>query len=230
MKRLSRIILLGLIAASAAGCASPAENGQVNLSDSRSNFPIKVEPQVATLTVQVDRDGQGIMRGDDDRIIAFAEQWKARGHGLLSIAAPGGTANQSAAKSAVNDVHRILAANGVNKSSVRMSVYRGAANDVGAPITLSFITDVASAADCGKDWSENIGFSPRNLPWPEFGCSTQHNFAASLDDPRDLVAPRASDSADASRRATVLQKYRQGVSTQTTATEADSGKVSNIAP
>lgn len=228
MNRFSTLIISGLIAASISGCATPAENGPVNLYDVEKQYPIRVEPQVATLVVHVDSDAKGIMRGDDARVLAFGEKWKDRGHGMLSASVPSGTANQAAVKSAMNQVIRLLAEAGIGKASLRISSFGGAGQDATAPITLSFITDVASAADCGQDWSENMGFSPRNVPWPEFGCSTQHNLAAMVSDPRDFEGRRAPDSGDAMRRSTVLQKYREGVPTQTSTTEADSGKVSDI--
>ncbi|NJN37124.1 MAG: hypothetical protein HC794_08815 [Nitrospiraceae bacterium] len=54
------------------------------------------------------------------------------------------------------------------------------------------MTYVATAAECGSNWTENLAFAPRNLPWPEFGCSTQHNFAAIVANPRDLIEPLTS--------------------------------------
>lgn len=229
MKIFSRLALVGLFAASVSGCATPAENSAANYYDAEKAFPIKVEPQIATLVVLVDADGSGIVRGEEDRIAAFAELWKARGHGALSATVPSGTANQSSASSAMNQVAKILSANNISKKSVRVSTYKGAANDDDAPITLSFVTDVAVAAECGTDWSENLGFNPRNLPWADFGCSSQHNLAAMIEDPRDLDHPRAGDKADAMRRGTVLQKYRQGEPTYTTLTGTrDSGVVSDM--
>ncbi len=226
MNRFCRLASIGLIAATAAGCASPAENGVRNLVSAETKFPIRVEPQIATLVVQV--DSHGVLRGEEDRVRAFAEHWKARGRGALSASLPAGTGNQGAAKGAMARINRVLSEAGVDHKSVRVTTYRGAGNDGDAPITLSFMTYVASAPDCGLDWSENLSFNPRNMPWPEFGCSTQHNLAAVVSDPRDLTEPRPQDSADAMRRATVLQKYRAGVQSQTPVSEQDSGKIATV--
>ncbi|MEQ1755248.1 MAG: CpaD family pilus assembly protein [Micropepsaceae bacterium] len=229
MKVFSRFAVIGLLAASVAGCATPAENSAANHYDAGKAFPIRVEPQIATLVVLVDSEGGGIVRGEQDRIQAFAEQWKARGHGALSVSVPTGTANQASANSAMSQVAKILSESDIGKKSFRVSSYKGAANDSDAPITLSFITDVAVAPECGTDWSENMAFTPRNLPWADFGCSSQHNLAAMIEDPRDLDHPRATDKADAMRRSTVLQKYRQGEATYTTLTGTrDSGVVSDM--
>ena len=44
------------------------------------------------------------------------------------------------------------------------------------------------------------------------GCATQRNLAAMVDNPADLVQPRAETPAYTMRRTTVMEKYRQGVS------------------
>ena len=47
-----------------------------------------------------------------------------------------------------------------------------------------------------------------------FGCSVQHNIAAMVADPRDLLGPRAMDVADAVRRGMVMDHYEKGEITQ----------------
>lgn len=229
MNLFSRMAITGFLAAAVAGCATPAENGPEHAFVAEKSFPIRVEPQVATLVVQVDADGHGLLPGEADRIVSFAGEWKSRGHGALSVSAPSGTANASKAQSAIQAINKILSAQEISKSAIRASTYRGAANDTDAPITLSFVTDVAVGPECGTDWSQNMAAAPRNLPWSEFGCSTQSNIAAVLEDPRDLQRPRGSDKADAMRRTTVVQKYREGKSTATEVqADKDSGNVSEM--
>jgi len=230
MTRITRLLALGLVGVAAAGCTSPVANGPAQSVDVETAFPIVVEPQVATLVVQVDEGLQSVARGEEDRVRAFVERWKARGQGMLNAATPTGTPNQGAAMIALEQLKKMLEASGAPKGSVQYSSYRPAGGDAQAPITLSFITYAAVAPDCGQNWSENLSYSPRNTPWPEFGCSTQHNFAAMVSDPRDLIEPHASDSADAPRRSTVLEKYRAGEPTQTTSdSQKDSGQVSTVA-
>lgn len=232
MTRIAHFIVFGLIGLAATACTSPPlTNGPRQLVDTEAAFPITVEPQVATLVVKVDDGLQSLGRGEDQRVRAFVDQWKARGQGMLNAASPTGTPNQAAATAALGQIKKLLAAHGVDKGSVQYTSYKPAEGDNQAPITLSFVTYVANAAECGGNWSENLGFTPRNLPWPEFGCSTQHNFAAIVADPRDLIEPRTSDPADATRRSTVLDKYREGVPTRTAdESDADSGRVSTVAP
>jgi pilus assembly protein CpaD len=230
MTRIVRYIALGFVGLAAAGCTTPPlTNGPTQAYNAEAAWPISVEPQVATLVVKVDDGLQSLGRGEDRRVRAFVEHWKARGQGMLNAASPSGTPNRAAVAAALGQIKKVLAANGVDKNSVQYTSYRPADGDNQAPITLSFVTYVANAAECGGDWSENLGFTPRNLPWPEFGCSTQHNFAAIVADPRDLIEPRTSDPVDATRRSTVLEKYREGLPTRTTdESTADSGRVSTV--
>lgn len=230
MKRTVRLITLGLLATAAAGCTKPPlTNGPQHAFDVEKAYPITVEPQVATLVVKVDDGLQSLGRGEDARVKAFVESWKARGQGMLNAATPDGT-NAAATTAALNELKKLLAAGGVDKGSVQYTSYKPAGDDALAPITLSFVTYAASAPDCGSDWSENLGFTPRNQPWPDFGCSTQHNLAAIVADPRDLIEPRTSDPADAMRRSTVLEKYRAGETTETTLGEEqkNAGAVSTV--
>jgi pilus assembly protein CpaD len=229
MRSFIRVVVLGLAGVSAAACTNPSTNGPAEAFDVHQAFPISVEPEVATLVVQIDEGLQSLARGEHERVRAFAERWKVRGHGVLNASSPSGASNQAAAAIALEEVKAVLTSNGVVDGSVQYTSYRAGEGDTKAPITLSFVTYVASTPNCGTDWSENIGFSPRNQPWPEFGCSTQKNFAASVADPRDLVEPRAIDSADANRRSTVFEKYRAGLPTATPpAGAADSGQVSTM--
>lgn len=230
MTRTASLLALGVAGIALAGCTKPPlTNGVKQLVNAETAYPITVEPQVATLVVKVDDGLQSLGRGEDQRIHAFVAQWKARGQGMLNAASPSGTANQAAAASALAQIKKVLAANGVKDNSVQYTSYKPAEGDAQAPITLSFVTYVASAAECGSNWTENLAFAPRNMPWPEFGCSTQHNFAAIIADPRDLIEPLTSDPADAMRRSTVLERYRAGEPTRTAdESKADSGNVSNV--
>ena len=229
MRSFIRFIVLGLVGATAAACMQPAHNLPEHGFDMQRRFPVSVEPEVATLVVQVDEGLQSLVRGEHDRIRAFAERWKVRGHGVLNASSPTGASNQAAAAMALDEIKAVLTASGIADNSVQYTSYRAAEGDSKAPITLSFVSYVASAPDCGKDWTENLGWTPRNQPWPEFGCSTQRNLAAAVSDPRDLIEPRAIDTADANRRSTVIEKYRAGQPTAaTTAGDTDSGRVSTV--
>ena len=106
-----------------------------------------------------------------------------------------------------------------------MRSYRASGSD--APITLRFLRYKAETKPCGN-WSKNVAKDAFNGSSPNFGCASQSNLAALVEDPLDLAKPREVDPADPARRATVLSKYRAGVSTGTVRTEEESGTVSDV--
>lgn len=227
MTPIIRLLALGMVTACAAGCTTPMTNGEEQSLAPTDRYPITVEPQVVTMAVAVDGGLQRLAPGESERVRAFAESWKARGQGMINAATPDGVADHGASMAALDEVRHILHASGVQPRAVNVTSYR-AGDDRRAPITLSFVTLAASTAECGVDWSENLAWSPRNMPWPDFGCSSQHNFAALVADPRDIVEPRTQDPADNQRRAKVLDNHRLGVLTQSQHNSDDSGTVSSV--
>ena len=227
MIRYVRLLALGMVAACAAGCTMPMANGEDQAFSLKDRYPITVEPQVVTMAIAVDDGMQRLAPGESDRVRAFAERWKSRGQGMINAAAPVGSPNRAAAMAGLDEIKSILRASGVQSGAVNISSYR-ADNDARAPITLSFVTLTATAGDCGFDWSQNLGWTPRNEAWPEFGCSTRRNFAAVIADPRDLIEPRAMGPADNARRSQVLDNHRKGIITQAQKNTDDSGNVSTM--
>lgn len=70
------------------------------------------------------------------------------------------------------------------------------------------------ASQCGQ-WPDDLGVAPGNgnvLNRPNWnhGCATQHNLAAIVADPSDLLRPRAETQSDAARRQVAIGRYRQG--------------------
>ena len=101
-----------------------------------------------------------------------------------------------------------------------------------AAIRLNYPKIAATAGPCGL-WPEDIGASFKNTSWFEnksyynFGCAHQRNLAAMIDEPSDLVQPRAETPAPTMRRNVGFEKYRKGTSTTTLYPEADKAKLSD---
>ena len=49
-----------------------------------------------------------------------------------------------------------------------------------------------------------------NQPYWNFGCASQRNLAAMVDNPADLVQPRGESPAYTARRSVAIDKYRKG--------------------
>jgi pilus assembly protein CpaD len=77
---------------------------------------------------------------------------------------------------------------------------------------MSYSRFVAEGPTCGQ-WPANVGDDKRNLPYHDFGCSTQRNFAAQIANPADLLGPRTMTAAPGERRDQVWDKWTKGEST-----------------
>jgi pilus assembly protein CpaD len=83
-------------------------------------------------------------------------------------------------------------------------------------------------------WPEDLGPSIKNKgylenrPYYNLGCATQRNLAAMVDNPSDLVQPRAESPAYTPRRSMAFDKYRKGTTTTTQYPEADKAKLSEV--
>ena len=77
---------------------------------------------------------------------------------------------------------------------------------------IAFIRYVAHAPECGN-WSTNLAREPQNLPYPNFGCATQRNFANQVANPADLVEPRTETDRTSERRDVTWDKYTKGAAT-----------------
>jgi pilus assembly protein CpaD len=202
-----------------AACSTPVSEIPAS-ADPSARFPISVEPQMMTLRLPADPPG-----GDPDitsggQLERFAQDYLEHGSGSIAVSAPRRFPNAPAQYAAR------LEALGVPRPRILVGNddQPGAVDDV----RITYIRYRAESAACG-DWSTDLGFTLTNATPTNLGCATQHNIAAMVSDPRDLLAPAAAGQADAQRRLTVLDKYRKGVSTPGQKTEEQSGSVSSVA-
>jgi pilus assembly protein CpaD len=104
----------------------------------------------------------------------------------------------------------------------------GMRDDNDGRVELSYVGYVAHTQDCG-DWSsQQASDTFSNLPMANFGCAVQHNIAAQVENPRDIVEPRALGPSDAMRRSTVMSAYENGTPTAANKNADQSVAVSNV--
>jgi pilus assembly protein CpaD len=220
---------LAVLGAVLAACSSPMANGPQHAMLVEQKFPISVEPQMSSIGVRVDPGLQRLDPADIARVEAFAERWKERGNGAVTVSAPQGSPNQRAGEAALMQTVSILTKSGVPAHMISRTGYPASAAPGEPPVTLSFMSLSAVAIDCSTlGWPENLGQSSRNVPWSNFGCATQSNLAAMISNPRDLTEPQPMGDADLERRKMVLEKYRKGEPTQTKRAANESGRVSDV--
>lgn len=165
-------------------------------------------------------------------VLAFAKVWKDEATGGVIIDVPTGTSNQYAASQAVREINSIFAASGIPMKSVAVRSYTPENPAQFPTVRLKYSTIVAEAGPCGL-WPQDLGPTTSaayndNINYWNLGCSNQRNLAAMVANPADLAQPRAEAPVWTSRRTTVIEKYRQGQSPETTYPNQNQGKVSDV--
>jgi pilus assembly protein CpaD len=201
----------------AGSCASPYNDGTGLMNDGAANHPIVVEPTNKSVTVSFAGTDAGLSPQDDASVNGFVANYMARGNGAISLSVPRGPGSSAT----VTWFGEHLVEMGVPRSRILVGEHDGPG------VQLNYIEYAAHTDECG-DWSQNAGDTASNLPMPNFGCAMQHNLAVQVADPRDLIAPRTMDQADAKRRAVVTDKYEKGNVTATDKTNEQSAAVADV--
>ena len=200
--------------------------------DYRMRHPITMKESDRTLEIFVGTNRGELNATQRAQVLAFGLKWRREATGGLVIARPVGNGNERAAADSMREIMSILAASGMPPNSIGVRTYQ-AGGPALATVRISYPKIIAQAGPCGI-WPEDIGPSLNrdyfeNQPMWNNGCASQRNLAAMVDDPADLVQPRAETAAYTMRRTTVMEKYRQGVDTATSrrATSA-AAKISDV--
>lgn len=206
MNTISRIMMMALASAVAAGC-STSFNGQSEALTYAQEHPISVDSQVITMTLS----GDSLSDIDRARIKAFANAYMNNGHGPVTITTPARGNDGSRRKEA--DARDALLGAGLDYGAIATANYapNGATSD---DVILSYTHYVATPSACGL-WSGLRERDHENRRSPNFGCATQNNLAAMIGDPRDLVTPAGMTSPDSQLRIRGVEAFREGEVTAT---------------
>ena len=187
--------------------------------DYRERHPIRLTEAEHAIQLLIG-SGTGVLTADQRaQVASMASAWRREGTGRLLVEMPRETRNQRAAAYAGREVQSILRASGVPQRAIVTKSYVSHPESFGA-VRVAYLRIEAEVDPCGT-WPEDLGMSPipslqpvphtlDNRPYYNFGCSTQQNLAAMVENPEDLVQPRAVTPAYAARRQTVIEKYRKG--------------------
>lgn len=204
----------------AGSCAAPSNDGAV-FADGLRNHPITVSPHYQSVRVAFSDASAGLSPEDGTELTSFVEDYLSRGDGAISISAPRGPGSSAAL--AYFGEH--LAHMGVPRTRILVGTHDAENGDT--RVEIGYIVYAARTEPCGN-WTQDASNTFANLPMPDFGCSVQHNVAAMVADPRDLVAPRGMDAGDATRRETVVDTYEKAQSTASTKSTAQSATLSDV--
>jgi pilus assembly protein CpaD len=208
-----RILAASAIALAVTGCKhteDPARVAGWTLVDAAERHPILVTQEPATQVVRIARGSNGLSSAQRAQLLDFADHYRATdaGNSRLVVAAPSGGANEVASMYAVSQIRALLLDQGFAEAMISVEAY-DASGQADPPIRVSYLRFVAQPPPCG-DWSTNLANEPMNLPYPNFGCATQHNFGAMVANPADLLGPRSETARSSERRDVVFDKYIKG--------------------
>jgi pilus assembly protein CpaD len=199
--------------------------------DYRMRHPITITEGDRTLQLFMGSNRGTLTPFQRAQVLAFAQSWKHEATGGVIIDLPRGTSNERSSADALPEIQSILAASGVPPNGMAVRAYAVPPGTL-ATVRITYPKIIAQAGPCGI-WPKDIGPSMtrdyfENQQYWNFGCANQRNLAAMVENPADLVQPRAETPVYTPRQTTVVEKYRLGASTATTYTSTDSSKISDI--
>jgi pilus assembly protein CpaD len=200
--------------------------------DYRQRHPIAVTEAHHSIVVFVGHARGSLTASQRADVLGLAQSWSHEGTGAIVADVPADTPNARAAAALFREIRGLLAAGGVPSGAITLHHYHP--DDLGtlATIRLSYPKIAAVAGPCGL-WPEDLGPSidnssyNQNKQYYNFGCATQRNLAAMVDNPADLEQPRSETAAYTPRRNAAFEKYRKGEPTTTTYPEAEKAKLSD---
>jgi pilus assembly protein CpaD len=228
-----RTLVLSTAAVVLAGCYTAQQAALDAIpNDYRQRHPIVVREAPHTVTLFIGNRRGNLTAAQRAEVLAFAHTWRREATGGILIDVPSGTSNAASAASAAHEVRSILAAAGVPASAVATRPHSPSDPRKLATLKLHYPKVTAEAGPCGL-WPHDLGPTFQREHWENreyynLGCASQRNLAAMVDNPSDLVQPRAEVPPYTGRRTTALDKYHRGESSATVYPDASKGKISDV--
>jgi pilus assembly protein CpaD len=202
------VSLVGLTA----GCAQ-LEQDLVTVNavpdDYRTRHPIVVSQSEQVEDIVVSANARTLSLRDRSVVEDFGRRFKRSGNQNMAILVPNGSPNAAAARAVASDAVKYLQGEGISPGRIQVRHYAAAKHGDAATVRLVY-SDIAASvpSQCGT-WPSDIMWDSQNRNYENFGCATQHNLAAMVADPADLLGPRGESGIDAVRRTNVINDWRE---------------------
>ncbi|MGJ4994682.1 CpaD family pilus assembly protein [Bradyrhizobium sp. HKCCYLR20261] len=199
--------------------------------DYKMRHPIAIEEGRQSTVVFIGSGRGGLTSQQRADVAGLARNWLREGTGGIVAEVPTGTSNARAAADAYREIRATLTAGGVPGHAISLRNTMPDDPRQLAVIRLTYPKIAAVAGPCGL-WPDDLGPNinnpgySANQHYQNFGCATQRNLAAMIDNPADLEQPRAETASYTPRRSALFEKYRKGESTAVTYPETDKAKLS----
>lgn len=188
--------------------------------DYHQRHPVVLADEPTSLEVfPVGADGR-LDRRTLHQLDAFATDYRQAGQGAVLIRAPEDDAlSRPTTERTVRAVRAALAGYGV-RGRVEVARYPVGDPRLASPLHLSYVKMQAVVASRCGDWPDDLNTGAtlhgwENRSYYNLGCASAKTFAAQIDDPRDLIAPRAEDPTDVQLRTRAIGLLRAGADPST---------------
>ena len=219
------LLVLGLSTLGACAGVPKPDLTRAPIASSADLHEPTAEAAVQRVEITVAPGQMELASADRAQLQTFASDYLRYGHGPLVLETPSGGANSDAASVLAADTRRTLADAGVSYAAIAGST-RDAAGEA-MPILVSFNRFEARSPECAPLWEQDLAHQSNNQPWASFGCATNFNLAAMVEDPADLNHPRDMAARDSTRRDTVMDLYRAGDQTHADRSSDERVTISN---
>jgi pilus assembly protein CpaD len=224
---------LACLSVALGGCNTTNEVVTASVPDDyRHRHPIAIHEADRAVVIFVGAGRGGLTPSQVADVRGLAQTWAHEGTGAIVAEVPVGTPNARAAAYTFREIKSMLAAGGVPSRGITLRNVQPEDPAEFVPITLRYPRIAAVAGPCGL-WPADLGPSVldpnyfENKEYHNFGCASQRNLAAMVENPADLVQPRPETPAYTERRTEAFEKYRKGNSTATSYPESDKAKLSD---
>jgi pilus assembly protein CpaD len=238
LNRVRTLCLLGALmglSGTLGACTDTSEDVAVTAripEDYRLRHPIAIQETDRSVVIFVGHARGDLSASQRADVIGLGRIWVSEGTGAIVADVPVDTPNARAAASSFREIQALLAASGVPPRGISVRHYHPDDPRTLPTIRLSYPKIAAVAGPCGL-WPDDLGPSIKdrgyfeNKSYYNFGCAYQRNMAAMIDNPSDLVQPRAETPAYTIRRTEGFDKYRKGETTATVYPEGEKAKLSD---
>lgn len=212
VKLMKNMAAIALGATMLAGCASQGRDSFTVGSipdDYRTTHPIIISEGEQALDIPVGSSTKSLNVPVISNIRAFGHVYSTSGAGHMTMMVPTGSANAHAVANVKQQIVDAIVEGGGQRHTIAVQHYDASQHGPSAPVRLTFVSVKASVGECGN-WSGNLLDTGQNKHYADYGCSSQANMAAIIDNPGDLLGPRKMTPIDAAQRGAVYEAYSSG--------------------
>ena len=199
-----KLVVIAAVACGASACTRLDDYTAADLQEPAKRHPIGYTPHTEALLVEVPPSG-GLSANQQADVVRFLDRYKKEGTGQLQLSAPRGAGAHLASTRSVKQVQGLLDEAGVDPDAIQLSRH-GADGRTGPAVKLAYEKPVAVPPQC-RDWATDLGENRERLPYNNFGCASQRNFALTVANARDIQVPQPETPRSSEKRSTGWGEY-----------------------